>query len=474
METLMRFAEQILHLPNKLKLRRLCEAALTSVILLFMCASADQGIRLPHMLPLLLLVGFSLVLNLKEDVSGKGSASSGKAGRSRDLRLDYLRFLAVTGVITIHAIDALFPFLTTVVTGELLDLQNAMNPAAMKLDAAVRTCCYGFNIVYIMLSGALLLSWKQESLRDFYLKRMSKVLLPLLIYFFFYQWQNGLLFPLSLSRIAEILRMFFTADIGCCPFYWLIYIIISLYLFYPFMRYMMKDLPYKALTVLAIGIILFSGIVSYTSFVFAPVIGFWLGYAILGYWVTRPETRRFDRFLFPMGLLQAAVIFRLVWTSGSYDEYMSRIVPYTPIMVFLCLGYFSFVYLLPGRIVRESRFLSFFGRYSFAVILIHWWMLYFILGRNYPALLPLAESGSFSGITFLWKFFASGGIFNSIFRLIQTVLGMHGGLVYLIIADVLLSLAVGALFEDYLLKGPLFLWDLAVNKVISLFPEETS
>ncbi|MBQ7175476.1 MAG: acyltransferase family protein [Lachnospiraceae bacterium] len=468
---------RIRQLPSGLLLRRAVCALLAALLLCAMSAAVDRGIRMVHILPLLFLVGCSLFLWLKEDAAGtpvKGSAPSGAISGSRpvpkrDLRLDYLRLLAVVGVITIHAIDALFPFLTTEVTGEFAVIRDAMNPSAMKADALIRTCCLGFNIVYIMLSGALLLPWKEERLRDFYLKRVSKVLLPLLIYFFFYQWQNGQLFPLSLQRVGDIFRMFFTADIDYCPFYWLIYIIISLYLIYPFMRYMIKDLPYGALTVLAAGIILFSGTVAYTSFVFAPVIGFWLGYAILGYWITRPESRRFDRFLLPMGILQAGVIARMIWTSERYEDYIGRIVQYTPIMVFLVLGYFSFVYLLPRKLLRDTSLLRFFGRYSFSVILIHWWALYFILGRYYPHLAP-GNSAVSAPLRLFWNAFASGGIFNSLYLLIQSMLGTHAGLVYLILADVVLSLAAGALLEAYFLKAPLALWDRIVNCIVRKLP----
>ena len=374
----MNFTDRIRRLPLKLLLHRFFSALLCLLLLGAMSIAVDRGVRFSHMIPIVLLISCSLLLQLKDDcqvmeqMSSKPGDVPGRSFASRrDLRLDYLRLLAVVGVITIHAIDALFPFLTTEVTGEFAVIRDAMNPSAMKIDASVRTCCLGFNIVYIMLSGALLLQWKEESLRDFYLKRVSKVLLPLLVFFFFYQWQNARLFPLSFSRIGDILRMFFTADIELCPFYWLIYIIISLYLIYPFMRYMMKDLSYSSLTVLAAGIILFSGPTAYTSFAFAPVISFWLGYAVLGYWITRPESRRYDRFLFPAGLLAAIAVAWTVWTAESYEAYISRLYPYTPAMVFLCLGYFSFIYLLPKRLLKDGTLLRLFGRYSFSVILIH-------------------------------------------------------------------------------------------------------
>ena len=52
-------------------------------------------------------------------------------------------------------------------------------------------------------------------------------------------------------------------------------------------------------------------------------------------------------------------------------------------------------------------------------------------------------------------------------------LGTHAGLLYLIAADVLLSLAAGALLEDYLLKLPLALWDKAVHALRHLGKEQS-
>ncbi|MBQ9421467.1 MAG: acyltransferase family protein [Lachnospiraceae bacterium] len=406
---------------------------------------------------------------------------------TRDSRLDLLRLFAIAGVICIHAVDAMFPSITTGAPLDPAMLARIPDAGALDLYAAIRTCCYGFNIVYIMISGALLMRWKDEPLKDFYLKRVSKVLLPLLIYYFFYQWQNGLLFPLSASRIAGIFRGFFTADIELCPFYWLIYIIISLYLIYPFMRHMMKDLPYPALTVLAAGIAIFSGLVAYTPFVFAPVIGFWLGYAILGYWVTRPESRRFDWFLLIFGALQAVVIYLLIRRSTldgtGYGGYMGLVTPYTPIMVFLCLGYFAFIYRLPARLfsdVRDarpkaaadirSRFLRFFSKYSFSAILVHWWVLYFILGRFYPQTAAAASASASANAAGIFRslfstggifhsFFLSGGIFRMIYDTLLNVTGTHLALIWLVAADLVLSVLIGALLEEYVLKAPLWLWD---------------
>ena len=440
------------------------------------------------------------------------SAGTPKTTPTRDARLDLLRLFAIAGVICIHAVDAMFPSITTGAPLDPAMLARIPDEGALDLYAAIRTCCYGFNIVYIMISGALLMRWKDEPLKDFYLKRVSKVLLPLLIYYFFYQWQNGLLFPLSASRVAGIFRGFFTADIELCPFYWLIYIIISLYLIYPFMRHMMKDLPYPALTVLAAGIAIFSGLVAYTPFVFAPVIGFWLGYAILGYWVTRPESRRFDWFLLVFGALQAVVIYLLIRRSTldgtGYSGYMGLVTPYTPIMVFLCLGYFAFIYRLPARLFSDvhiarhkaavdirdrsdeaatefstgassnpsrndalkgnhsirSRFLRFFSKYSFSAILVHWWVLYFILGRFYPqTAAATASSASANAAGIFRSLFSSGGIFRIIYDALLNSTGTHLALIWLVAADLILSVLIGALFEEYVLKAPLWLWDKACS-----------
>ena len=435
-------------------------AAVTMALLTAMSFAVDGELHLSHLLLLAVPVLASLAIRLHDRTAGR-IAGVPSASSEREFRLDLLRLFAITGVICIHAVDAMFPSVTTGAAPDPAMAAILPGTGTLDLYAALRTCCYGFNIVYIMISGALLMRWKDEPLKDFYLKRVSKVLLPLLIYYFFYHWQNGMLFPLSAARIGSIFRGFFTADIELCPFYWLIYIIISLYLIYPFMRYMMKDLPYPALTVLAAGIVLFSGTVAYTGFVFAPVIGFWLGYAILGYWITRPESRRFDRFLLLFGIVQAVVIFRLIRQSTvngtGHNGYMGLITPYTPIMVFLCLGYFAFVYLLPKRLIPGGKLIRFFSKYSFSAILVHWWVLYFILGRFYT---QAASAGAQTGI--FRSLFLSGGIFHTIYDALLIHTGTHSALIWLVAADLILSAAVGALFEEYVLKAPLRIWDLLV------------
>ena len=414
-------------------------AALAALLLFDMSVAVDGGIWWRHILPLWCIVLCSLLLKVRSN-----DAVSSPARKSRSLRLDYLRLLAVVGVITIHVIDALFPFLTTEVTGDFLIVQQGMRPEMMKTDALIRTCCLGFNIVYIMLSGALLLPWKEEKLSDFYLRRFGKVFLPFFIFFFFYEWQNGLLFPFTGAHMREMLQQFFTGDTPNSPFYWLIYIILSLYLVYPFMRYMLKDLPYPALTLLCAGITFFSGTVAYTSFVFAPVIGSWLGFALLGYWITRTESRRFDKYLLLLFLVQVGIIARLIWKAERYEDYIGKIVQYTPIMIFLVLGYFAFIYLLPQKILKEGKFLHLFNKYSFSVILTHWWVLYFILGRYYSA---------------------RPNYFTRLYLLVRAHIGTHASLLFLIIADTLLSLGVGILLEEYFLRAPMWLFDRLTDRL---------
>jgi surface polysaccharide O-acyltransferase-like enzyme len=100
-------------------------------------------------------------------------------------------------------------------------------------DSLVRWCVP----VFVMISGALLLDpSKKEDLRTFYLKRLSRILIPVLFWSaFFLLWATlkGTIKgePLSIVDLAKRL-------LSGKPYYhmWFLYMIITLYLFTPFFR----------------------------------------------------------------------------------------------------------------------------------------------------------------------------------------------------------------------------------------------
>lgn len=100
-------------------------------------------------------------------------------------------------------------------------------------DSAVRWCVP----VFVMVSGALLLDpKKQESLLNFYIKRLSRILVPILVWsVFFLAWS----FFKSALKGDDLTSMeLFKKLLSGKPYYhmWFLYMILSLYLFTPFFR----------------------------------------------------------------------------------------------------------------------------------------------------------------------------------------------------------------------------------------------
>ncbi|VVQ02008.1 O-acetyltransferase WecH [Pseudomonas fluorescens] len=138
--------------------------------------------------------------------------------------LDNSRILAIFAVVLLHTAAG-------VVIGS--DVGSETWWIGNLYDSFVRWCVP----VFVMISGALLLDpSKKEDLKTFYLKRLSKILIPLLFWSaFFLLWAafKGEIKgePLSLLDLAKRL-------LSGKPHYhmWFLYMIVILYLFTPFLR----------------------------------------------------------------------------------------------------------------------------------------------------------------------------------------------------------------------------------------------
>lgn len=122
-------------------------------------------------------------------------------------------------------------------------------------DSLVRWCIP----VFVMISGALLLDpEKQEGLKTFYLKRLSKILLPILFWSAFFLLWKALKISANGGN-ADLTDLAKTIWHGA-PYYhmWFLYMIVSLYIFTPFIR---KIISHSSRTEIA-ALILFSFIFS--------------------------------------------------------------------------------------------------------------------------------------------------------------------------------------------------------------------
>ena len=89
---------------------------------------------------------------------------------TRQVHLDYLRILAAILVILAHCCSPMV---------DLADV--SWKRLALVCGLSIGLCC---NLIYVMLSGNLLLSsTKEEKVSEFYLRRASKVIIPLIAYY---------------------------------------------------------------------------------------------------------------------------------------------------------------------------------------------------------------------------------------------------------------------------------------------------
>lgn len=288
---------------------------------------------------------------------------------NRDYRYDHIRVLAVIFVILVHTIQS------------DIDKGLVTEWKTIRFIIIISGILLSCNILYIMLSAALLIPFKEEKLSTFYLRRVAKVFIPMFVYYLVYLWQGGYFdHPLSFKCVVDVLKyvyFLYIGLIGIAPHYWLIYIILALYIAVPFLRYMFKDMPYNKLTALAF-ICWFLMLLER----FRPYFGFassffasWTGIAVMGYWVCRPETRKWDKLLIAMGLIAILAEIGIIMNGG---DYMTLCVNCSPVVCSMALGIFAFVFSFDKIFKKGNFILQILSKYSYSIILIHWWILFYI------------------------------------------------------------------------------------------------
>lgn len=295
----------------------------------------------------------------------KNNVLTFKANMNRSYKYDYLRILAASFVIITHIVQ------NDVSKGYIIGENQLF------ISKIIYTLTLSCNLIYVMLSGALLLPYKEESLFDFYTKRVSKVGIPLVIYYVFYLWQNLQLTNITPSLLKNICYNLITGKTPESPHYWLIYTILSIYIVIPFFRYMFKNLSYKMLTALCIIILLFMTLNTFSGIGLAigTFISSWIGVAVIGYWVTRQETRKYDIILILVGIITVIVAIYIIKTQSNF---LSLICNCSPVMTLISAGIFALVFKFGKLFDKGNWVIRILSKYSYSIILIHWWSLHWI------------------------------------------------------------------------------------------------
>lgn len=282
----------------------------------------------------------------------------------RYVYLDAIRCLAAAMVIVVHVVQPLShlcPF-------------GSVRYIMVVMMTAICLCC---NILFILISAALLLPWKEEGWMEFLKKRFLKVFIPLVVY--------GMLY-LKVCSITEagigfwipyILRVWSTGDFTKGPHLWLVYMLLRSYLVVIPLRFMLKSMgeqSEKALTVLILGCLTVKTYGAWAGINFGQpmIFGEWTGVFLMGYLVNQKWMRKYDGLLLTGG---AAAVLVSAYLVVKRADCIAIIANQSILSVMMSSAMFVLLLRLDQFLKPIGALLAAGSRYSYSVLLVHWFVL---------------------------------------------------------------------------------------------------
>lgn len=321
--------------------------------------------------------------------------------KDREVYLDYLRILAAVLVILAHACSPMV---------ELAD-------AGWKRLVLVGGLSLGLtcNLLYVMLSGTLLLGAKSrqdEGVVPFYLRRASKVIIPLIVYYLLLLSLNDEVGFLPPKNIGAAFKRIVTGAPDVGPHLWLIYTIVALYLVTPFLRVMMQHLSDRLMFSLAAVILVLNVLTNYLplfgmTFGATTFLAGWEGVFLLGYIMTRqnelPGAAKRNNALLIAAV--AAYIVTVAVVFGDSDQ-MNYVYNNAATMVIISCGIFALFLKNKEKFAGKSNLaVRLCSKYSYSIILIHWYALFVVVqGRLHVTALRFGCIGGIAATVILTFF----------------------------------------------------------------------
>ena len=293
----------------------------------------------------------------------------------REVYFDYLRVLAVILVILAHSCSP------------MVDLADAgWKRLVLVCGLSLGLCC---NLLYVMLSGALLLNSGKnttESVAAFYIRRASKVIIPLMAYYLLLLSLNGEVHFLPPRNIGSSFKRIVTGAPDVGPHLWLIYTIVALYLVTPFFRVMAQHMSDRLLFSMAAVILVLNMLTTYLplfgmTFGAATFLAGWEGVFLLGYIIIRQNRLAGASRRNHVMMIAAAVSYIVMCVVVYMDSaQMNHVYGSTPTMVIASAGIFALFADRKDRFKGRSNVLvRLCSKYSYSIILIHWYALFVIV-----------------------------------------------------------------------------------------------
>lgn len=324
-----------------------------------------------------IIIGFCLIF-WAHSVKAKGMTAKAyvkdmffgpEVTAGRQVHLDYLRILAAVLVILAHACSP------------MVDLADASwKRLVLVCGLSIGLCC---NLIYVMLSGNLLLSSKkEEKVSVFYLRRASKVIIPLIAYYMLLLVLGNEVSLLPPENIGAAFKRIMTGAPDVGPHLWLIYTIIALYFVTPFFRVMVQNLSVKMLFALAGVILVLNALTIYLplfgmSFGATSFLSGWEGVFLLGFIMTRKECRKYDNKIIGVGLIALVITIGVVFLDSTKMNYVYNNA--LTLILVSCAIYAVFLKFQDRFAGKSNLMVRMCSKYSYAIILIHWYALFVVV-----------------------------------------------------------------------------------------------
>ncbi|MDO5564385.1 MAG: acyltransferase [Eubacteriales bacterium] len=274
---------------------------------------------------------------------------------------DYIRALATIFLIITHII--------------MMDIEfGNVSEEYLLVSKIISTITISCNVMFLFLSGALLLPYKEEEILSFYNKRIIKIIIPMFVYYFLYLIVNKRIIFFPPTGLKYYILNILSGNVPEAPHMWILYIIITFYIICPFLRILLKNLKYNQLFILIL--ISFVCIIIKTLCVYLFKINFVLDnpltllvfLPIYGYFLMKDETKKYYNFIFSLGIISLIILFLLCISSESYLNICANSSP-------ISISIVSSIFVLFKKYEEKFKnniIINSISKYSFSIVLIHW------------------------------------------------------------------------------------------------------